>query len=129
MSEVEGEDIKVLAVHDHHLPVIAHEVAGGTRDRNSTGQKIHLQLAQTLFTAAVRECNQGVHKNAALNRVDQRTFDLGAIKTEDHNFDALLRLPNAFDQSLDSVAGLDDEFHWAAKPRELRCRAGARGFC
>jgi len=52
-----------------------------------------------------------VDKNASFNRIHQRPFNLSAIKAKDYDFDTLLRFVDPFDQPLDTISRLDEQFH------------------
>ena len=70
-----------------------------------------MQAAQVFLAAAVGERDQGMHKYSPFDCIHQRSLDLWAIKTENHDLDGLLSLLNAFDQAIDAVSRLDQQFH------------------
>ena len=70
-------------------------------------RKCFSNLRKALLAAAVGKCDQGMHEHPALHRINQRPLDLGAVETEDHDFNAFFGLLNAFDQTLHAIAGLN----------------------
>jgi hypothetical protein len=60
-----------------------------------------------LLTAAVCKSNEGVYEHAPLHGIHESFFNLRSIKAEDNDFDALLGLLDAFDQSVNTVPGLN----------------------
>src|SRR5439155_8964578 len=86
------------------------------RHGDSLFQQTRLQFPQVLFATPVGKRDQRVDKNASFNRIHQRPFNLSAIKAKDYDFDTLLRLVDPFDQPLDTVTGLDEQFHDFVRP-------------
>ena len=70
ICEVEAVNVKLLAVDDHHLPVIAHQVSSRPRHGDSICEKVFLQLSEMFFATPVREGNQGVNEYATLHGVN-----------------------------------------------------------
>ena len=60
-GEVETKRIERLAIDQHHLVVIAHEVVVGARHRDAGIQQLELQLAESLGPAARGVRNEGVN--------------------------------------------------------------------
>ena len=89
--------------------MIPHQVTRGTRHCDPTRQEPFLQLSQVLFPTAIGERYQRMHEHATLDGIDQCAFDLRPVKTEDHYFNALLGLPDAFYQAFGTVPWLDYE--------------------
>ena len=92
--------------------MIADQVVGRPRHRDSVGKKSHLQFAQDFFSPPVGVGDECVNKDTAFGGVHHGTFQLSSIETEDHHLDALARLFDATHKCGNTVAGLDQKFHW-----------------
>src|SRR5205823_4074483 len=97
--------------YDHHLSVIAHQIAGCARYGDAAGQQAHLEFSQVLLSAAILKRDQCVNENSSSSSLDEGPLNFWPLQPEDDDFYALFRLANTFDQALDTVARLDDEFH------------------
>src|SRR5207248_7743217 len=107
---VEGQQVKFLAIDDHHLAVIAHEVIGGAGNGHASFQKAHLQLAQVFFPSAIGKGDQCVYGNAPFDCIFERFFDFHTVKPEDYNLNALLCFFDGLDDWADAVSRLDKQF-------------------
>ena len=105
-SEIESEKMQFLAVHDHHFAVVTHQLIGGAGHRHTSREQPHLQLAQVLFAAPVGVGNKRVDEDAPLRRVLERSFEFGAVETENDDFNALLRSLDPSHQRFNSIARL-----------------------
>ena len=91
--------------------MIADQIPSGPSHSDATFQESHFQLAQAVFATTISECDQGMDHNAALGGVRQRPLDLWPVEAEDHDFHALLGFTYRFNNAVNTVSGLDDQFH------------------
>ena len=111
MREIERQHAQDTAIDQDVLVVIADQVVGSASHDDSGIETAQLQLAQTLFAAAVGKCDQGGHLDAPLRRRLQRRLDVLAIEAEDGNLHAFLRALDGREQRRHAVGGLNDQFH------------------
>jgi hypothetical protein len=60
-----------------------------------------------LFTATVCKSDQRMNEHASFHGVHQGFFNFQSIKAKDDDFNTLLGLFDAFDQSVNTVPGLN----------------------
>src|SRR3569833_2298625 len=111
MREDETHHVKFFVIHDHHLAVIADQVARSARHGNAAREESRLQVSQRFFPTAIGECDQRLHENAAFRGIHKRSLHFCNVEAEDQNLDALLRFLNALEQRIDSRTGLDEQSH------------------
>ena len=123
---VEGQEVELPPVDDHHLVVIADEVVGGLRDLDPDLAEARGELAHVLgLGAAVGVADQRVDRDAAHGGGLELLLDLEPVEPVDDDLDALLGPPDSFKQRLDAVPGLDDDSdHWSPQSEH---GSGGRG--
>ena len=107
MGEVERQNVKFFAVHNHHLAVIPHQITGGARYGNSFRQEVRFQFAEIFFTPAICKSDQRVYERTSLHGVHHGFFNFGSIKAKEDNLNTLSGLLDAFDQAVNTVPGLN----------------------
>jgi hypothetical protein len=69
-----------------------------------------------LFTATIREGDEGVDKDAAFGGAGERLLHFALVKAKDHYVHTLASAVDGFDQWPDAVVWLDDQLYQSRSP-------------
>jgi hypothetical protein len=111
VSQIEGQQIQIAVIDDHHLAVVSGKVVGGARYSNAGGQEPHFEASQTLFAGAVGMSYKCMNGNSAAHGIRQSSFDFSLLKTEDDDFDIALCGFDRPNQRPDSITRLYQQSH------------------
>ena len=119
MRKVVGKNVQFLAVHDHHLAVITHQIIGSPGDGDALVEEPRFELAQGALAPSVRKSDECVNKYTALSRIFQSSFNLRFVKAEDHDLNTFLGLLDGFDQGRHAIRGLNNQLQSVPRNRAL----------
>ncbi len=114
--------MQLLAIDDHHLAVVPHEIVSGSRHGHSAVKQAQLELAKALLPAFIRVRNQRPHRDAALHGRRQRIGHVRPIEPEDEDVDRFSGPLDRGDRGDDASVRLSQELH-TELPMHLLIRA------